>query len=78
MSLENPFDYKDAAAEILDEIAVKGISLKACVDAIELACIEVALEKTQGNKTRAARLLNMNRTTFMMRIAAISLRKGGP
>lgn len=43
----------------------QGIDLKRAVDAYETSLVKQALERTNGNKHQAARLLNMRRTTLV-------------
>lgn len=46
----------------------EGLDFKKVVDAIECGLIIQALERTQGNRKRAANLLGMNRTTLVEKI----------
>ena len=46
----------------------EGLSLRAEVDRLESDLIRQALEKTHGNKNRAAQLLALNRTTLLEKI----------
>jgi len=46
----------------------EGLSLRAEVERLENDLILQALDKTQGNKNRAARLLGLNRTTLLEKI----------
>ncbi len=46
----------------------EGVDLERVVDSIERELIERSLERTQGNKGRAARLLNMKRTTLVEKL----------
>ena len=45
-----------------------GVDLDAFLDKIEDGFIQQALERSRGNKTLAAELLNLNRTTFIERL----------
>jgi transcriptional regulator with PAS, ATPase and Fis domain len=45
-----------------------GIDLDAILERIENGFIQQALQRTRGNKTSAAELLNLNRTTFIERL----------
>lgn len=47
------------------QLPSEGISLKEILSHIESSLITQALERTSGNKNRAARLLNINRTTLI-------------
>jgi transcriptional regulator with PAS, ATPase and Fis domain len=46
----------------------EGVDLDAILEKIENGLIEQALERTRGNKTMAAALLKINRTTFIERL----------
>lgn len=50
------------------EIPNNGMDFNNAVDAYENSLLTKALKKTQGNKRRAARLLNLNRTTLIEKI----------
>ncbi len=50
------------------ELTPKGIDLNRVLDDIETRLITQALEITGGNKTRAARLLGLNRTTLIEKL----------
>ena len=52
----------------MPELPPEGISLKDVVDGFESRVITQALEKTQWNKNRAAKLLGVNRTTLVEKI----------
>ena len=45
-----------------------GVDLDGFLDKIEDGFIQQALERSRGNKTLAAELLNLNRTTFIERL----------
>jgi DNA-binding NtrC family response regulator len=45
-----------------------GIDLDGILERIENGFIQQALQRTRGNKTTAAELLNLNRTTFIERL----------
>jgi DNA-binding NtrC family response regulator len=47
------------------ELSPKGVDLNAIIDEIETKLILQALDMTGGNKTRAAKLLGLNRTTLI-------------
>jgi DNA-binding NtrC family response regulator len=46
----------------------EGIDLERYMEGIELTLIKRSLERTQGNKVRAARLLNLKRTTLIEKL----------
>lgn len=73
MSLEQPFDYQDAAAEILDEIEQNGSSLKDVLLKLEKATIVAALKSTKSNIAGAARLLGLNRSTLQARTRVLEV-----
>ena len=58
------------SARILEtfEIPNSGMDFNSVVDAYENSLLAKALQKTKGNKRRAARLLNLNRTTLVEKI----------
>ena len=45
-----------------------GIDFERYIEGIELALIKRSLERTQGNKRQAARLLNLKRTTLIEKL----------
>ena len=45
-----------------------GTDLRAMLEAVEARMIEEALERTNGNKNRAAELLGLNRTTLVEKL----------
>jgi two-component system, NtrC family, response regulator PilR len=53
-----------ADADLPDE----GVDLARYVEAVELSLIKRSLERTQGNKRQAARLLNLKRTTLIEKL----------
>jgi len=58
-----------AAAESLDPwFPDEGIDFDRYVEAVELSLIRRSLERTQGNKRQAARLLNLKRTTLIEKL----------
>ena len=58
-----------AAAESLDAwFPDEGIDFDRYVEAVELSLIRRSLERTQGNKRQAARLLNLKRTTLIEKL----------
>lgn len=54
--------------EIGDEIPVEGLDFNDLVDNFETKLIRMALNRTNGNKKAAARLLKLNRTTLVEKI----------
>ena len=46
----------------------EGIDLERYVEGVELSLIRRSLERTQGNKVQAARLLNLKRTTLIEKL----------
>ncbi len=44
------------------------IHLHSCEEAFAMHLIDQAMARTRGNKTRAARLLSIKRTTLVMRL----------
>ena len=58
------------APEIAAEAALpdEGVDLARYVEAVELSLIKRSLERTQGNKRQAARLLNLKRTTLIEKL----------
>jgi two-component system response regulator AtoC len=56
------------AGEPLTWFPEEGVDLEAHISAIELALIRQSLERTGGNKRRAAELLNIKRTTLVEKL----------
>lgn len=54
--------------EVQDNIPSDGVDFNALVDQYETRLIRLALDRTQGNKKAAARLLRLNRTTLVEKI----------
>jgi len=65
---------KDAAKRQLQ--TERGFSLDDALARLERSYVEAALEMTQGNLTRAAKMLGMNRTTLYSRMQNQSLHTG--
>jgi transcriptional regulator with PAS, ATPase and Fis domain len=71
-------DVGDLAPEIQNQAAAsdasdvwlpdEGIDFARDVEAVELSLIRRSLERTQGNKRQAARLLNLKRTTLIEKL----------
>lgn len=53
------------------EFSSEGIDMSATLDEMERALLAKALEKSMGNKAQAARLLGLNRTTFVEKLKRI-------
>jgi transcriptional regulator with PAS, ATPase and Fis domain len=49
-----------------------GLNLRSAVDNVEQRLIRIALERTAGNRTEAAALLGLNRTTLVEKLRKIS------
>jgi len=54
------------------EMPAEGLDFRDAVDDFERRMIVEALSRAQGNKSRAARLLNMRRTTFIEKLKRLS------
>ena len=54
------------------ELPAEGLDFRDAVDDFERRMIREALSRAQGNKSRAARLLNMRRTTFIEKLKRLS------
>jgi DNA-binding NtrC family response regulator len=50
------------------ELPTEGVDLDGVLERVENGFIEQALQRTRGNKTMAAELLRLNRTTFIERL----------
>ena len=53
---------------VLPELPADGTDLRAILEAVEERMIAEALERTGGNKNRAAELLGLNRTTLVEKL----------
>jgi len=70
-------EYKsDEITENLLIIPPDGIDLKHILMEIEHCAIREVLKRTHGNKTKAAQLLSLNRTTMFMKIKNMEKRNG--
>jgi DNA-binding NtrC family response regulator len=49
-------------------LPAQGIDLRAALERFESAMLRQALERTRGNKNRAAALLKLNRTTLVEKL----------
>ena len=54
----------------------EGLSFRAEIDRLETQLIRQALQRTGGNKNRAAQLLGLNRTTLLEKIKKKGLEAG--
>jgi DNA-binding NtrC family response regulator len=52
----------------MPELPTSGTDLRAMLEAVEERMIFEALERTGGNKNRAAELLGLNRTTLVEKL----------
>jgi transcriptional regulator with PAS, ATPase and Fis domain len=59
------------AASSGDAHETDGLNLKSAVDNVEQRLIRIALERTSGNRTEAAALLGLNRTTLVEKLRKI-------
>jgi DNA-binding NtrC family response regulator len=57
-----------SGARLTPEASIEGQSMNAVVSNVERQLLLQSLNKTGGNKTRAAKLLNMKRTTFVEKL----------
>ena len=55
------------------ELPAEGLDFRNTVDDFERQVIRQALTQSAGNKSKAARLLNMRRTTFIEKLKRLSL-----
>jgi DNA-binding NtrC family response regulator len=63
-------EYGTTAVIVLDTIERNKLTLKQVIDTVEERVIQMALDEFKGNKTQAARLLNINRTTLVEKLKA--------
>ena len=61
-------------AQGMPQLPAEGLSLKDRLAEIERNIIEQALERSQGNVSRTAKLLNLQRTTLIEKINKYELR----
>jgi DNA-binding protein Fis len=66
---------KDKAIEFEDSLfdEKKGLLYKSVVETIEKPLIEQALERTEGNQLKAARILGINRNTMRAKIRKLGI-----
>ncbi len=69
----NSFAPKPASAAFPDE----GIDLERYIEGLEFTLIKRSLERTQGNKVQAARLLNLKRTTLIEKLKRLERTQPG-
>ena len=69
----NPFHSRASSPASSLRLPNEGLSLRAELTRLENDLILQALEKTQGNRNRAARLLGLNRTTLLEKIKKAGL-----
>jgi len=67
-----PAEGDDASPWFPDE----GLDLERYIEGVELTLIKRSLERTQGNKVQAARLLNLKRTTLIEKLKRLERAPG--
>ncbi len=72
---ENP-TTGSATIDRVTEIPIEGLDFNVLVNQFETQLITLALERTNGNKKAAARLLSLNRTTLVEKIKKKGLQFG--
>lgn len=70
-----PSKDKSAHGHAKVEMPEDGVSFRSMVEDFEAELIKIALEKSNGNKNRAANLLKLNRTTLVEKIKKRNLEK---
>jgi DNA-binding NtrC family response regulator len=63
-----PPEITPVQSGVLPELPADGTDLRAILEAVEERMIAEALERTGGNKNRAAELLGLNRTTLVEKL----------
>ena len=71
---ENEIETIIMLAQGMPQLPPEGLSLKDRLAEIEKNIIEQALERAQGNVSRTAKLLNLQRTTLIEKINKYELR----
>jgi sigma-54 specific flagellar transcriptional regulator A len=71
---ENEIENLIMLAQGMPQLPPEGISLKDRLAEIEKNIIEQALERAQGNVSKTAKLLNLQRTTLIEKINKYELR----
>ncbi len=66
-AVRTPRDVTPSTAP-MPELPTNGTDLRAMLEAVEERMIGEALERTGGNKNRAAELLGLNRTTLVEKL----------
>jgi DNA-binding NtrC family response regulator len=66
-------DIRFISIQIIDEINNSSASLNSILDKIEKEVIMAAITEAKNNKSRAAVLLNMNRTTLVEKMKRFGL-----
>jgi DNA-binding NtrC family response regulator len=66
-----PVNVDSAATWFPDD----GLDFESYIEAVELSLIKRSLERTQGNKRQAAKLLNLKRTTLIEKLKRLELPK---
>lgn len=66
---------KDTVIELEDSLynEKKGVLYKSILEVIEKPLIERALERTEGNQLKAARILGINRNTMRVKIRKLGI-----
>jgi sigma-54 specific flagellar transcriptional regulator A len=59
----------------LDLLGEQGISLRDRINSIERSFIEQAMDRSRGNVSQAARLLGLQRTTLIEKLAKYGLKR---
>ncbi len=67
-ALAAPPEIRPVQSGVLPELPADGTDLRAILEAVEERMIAEALERTGGNKNRAAELLGLNRTTLVEKL----------
>ena len=74
-STANPAEDAVRMALGLDLLGQQGISLRDRINSIERSFIEQAMERSRGNVSQAARLLSLQRTTLIEKLAKYGLKR---
>lgn len=68
-------DIFESCAEIIDSVLTQKTNLNDALELLECALIIDTLNKVDGNNTQAAKLLGINRTTFVMKARRLNYLK---